>query len=124
MDLNKKYAIIILIIFLGIDKEDESEMTIGTNSTVRARDIQNESAVTNSMSVGDSILNTESVTTITDIARKSLKINSISTIATEKSAKIISELEELERQRVEDGKNDTVESRIEELQNELLQFMN
>ena len=72
-------------------------------------------------------LNTESVTTITDMARKSLKLNniSVSTIVTEKSLKIISELQDLERVReAQNGENDkNVESRIEELQNELLKFM-
>ena len=49
-------------------------------------------------------------------------MSSQSTIMTQKSAKIIEELQNLENKR-KNGKNENVESRIEELQNELLSFM-
>lgn len=117
----------------AVAQEDTSEATHDTISTVREVEIGESylninavSAVSNAMT--DSMtLNTESVTTITDMARKSLKLNniSVSTIVTEKSLKIISELQDLERVReAQNGENDkNVESRIEELQNELLKFM-
>ena len=49
-------------------------------------------------------------------------MSSASTIMTQKSAKIIEEIQILESKRA-NGKNENVESRIEELQNELLSFM-
>lgn len=64
---------------------------------------------------------TESVTTITDLVKSKIAMNSMSTIATEKSVKLISELESLEK-KLEQG-DQNVESRIEDLQNQLLEFL-
>ena len=64
---------------------------------------------------------TESVTTITDLVKSKIAMNSMSTIATEKSVKLISELESLEAKREQGDQN--VESRIEDLQNQLLEFL-
>ena len=69
---------------------------------------------------------TESVTTITDMAKSKLAMNSYSTVATEKSVKIISELETLEKKKQEDdnSQDENVDARIEDLQNQLLELLN
>ena len=69
---------------------------------------------------------TESVTTITDMAKSKLAMNSYSTVATEKSVKIISELENLEKKKQEDdnSQDENVDARIEDLQNQLLELLN
>jgi len=67
---------------------------------------------------------TESVTTITDLAKSKLAMNSYSTVATEKSVKIISELENLEKQKDDNSQDENVDARIEDLQNQLLELLN
>ena len=67
---------------------------------------------------------TESVTTITDLAKSKLAMNSMSTVATEKSVKIISELENLEKQKDDNSQDENVDARIEDLQNQLLELLN
>ena len=47
----------------------------------------------------------------------------MSTINTQKSLKIVDEIEKLEKQRKIDKKDQTVVSRIDQLQKELLNFM-
>ena len=68
-----------------------------------------------------SMVTAESVTTVTDLVKSKIAMNSMSTIATEKSVKLISELESLEKKRGDGDQN--VESRIEDLQNQLLEFL-
>ena len=67
---------------------------------------------------------TESVTTITDLAKSKLAMNSYSTVATEKSAQIISELETLEKEKQDNSTDENVDARIEDLQNQLLELLN
>jgi hypothetical protein len=65
--------------------------------------------------------------TITNVSKLREKIvsarASMSTINTQKSLKIVDEIEKLEKQRKIDKKDQTVVNRIDQLQKELLNFM-
>ncbi|CAG5113864.1 Oidioi.mRNA.OKI2018_I69.chr2.g7954.t1.cds [Oikopleura dioica] len=110
----------------------EDTTTIGadhTISVVTLSEINSESLKSSSPenSEADDTVKSMSEATITNVSKLREKIvsagASMSTIVTQKSLKIVDEIEKLEKQRKVDKKDQSVVNRIDQLQKELLTFM-